>query len=242
MIIPVPSASGCHLSHPDRSPTKWEEERRNFALIERLMSQSEAEMAHQYLDRAAARIDRRHDNVAGGQKTESGSSAASLDNIDRFMAEPRNAGFYYFSLAQYNHAISCYDRTTNCHAADFARYARCYFELGAPETGLEVLKHSLRRWPHSGELLMEAVWLHARLGDLRSARRLLYDGRLQKAQDATHSYLVRYSAGEHADRGSRYLMQGLPALAWRDFTAALLLDPSDTKALRGWQRSVSLQS
>ncbi|MEG3967119.1 glycosyltransferase [Microcoleus sp. T2B6] len=236
LIIPVPSATGYHLDHPDRSPSKWEESRQNFTLIEQLSRQSLNTAKSNYLENALARIVEHYENRFRCYEQELTTEFESINRIKKFLADEANTAFYHFCLGQYKLAISYYCEAQEMKSQDLANYARCYFEIGNPNAGLEVLAEALQCFPDDPLLLMESIWHYARLNKISTAKKLFYDMLSVISNDPICLYLLRHSPEEHTNRGWKYLQQGFVNLAWRDFTAALLLDCDYQEAHYGWEQ------
>jgi len=238
-IVPVYSAVGFHIAHPNRSPKKWHEADINQELYLSILH-SQPVVDDQVLVRARQRI------TSQIQSSFSGSShnvpASWLEIFTHALADPNQLGKYYYHLGFYNEAVAAFSAVKGSEIDEAwaffnqgraLRAARRYIEA------IAILEKSVHALPSFAPPLIELGLALASNGDFLLAHNCLQKVRQYEPNNRLASYVLDCSTDNHLRRGRRYAAQGDHALAIRDFEAILIQEPSNAVARHERAKSLS---
>lgn len=223
-IVPVYTAVGAHVAHPDRSPTKWEEADLNLHRLKAVLDKPIASLFNQAgLKGKSQRILRQRFSKASAN-TDSNNRPTTPTSHKRDWKE-------LFALGDYERALSMCQTGTSPQK-EFVSGIVLY-HMRRFEEAIECFQESVLR---DSNFCPGTTWLALSLAatnHFAKARSILLD-HTRPQEDGLFQYIMLNNELAHARRGIKFYRQGFCGWATRDFEAALIHNPKsrNIKALR----------
>jgi glycosyltransferase involved in cell wall biosynthesis len=234
--IPVYSAVGWHVRHPERSSAKWDEAAANYRLYRSFLEEPLPVGADDPVERATARIERRLERPLHGTFAEDFDTASAWRPYDALLDDPAQLGGVCIALGRYEEADAALARvrgSTEKEAWAAVDRGQALRALGRTAEAIDVLQQAAASLPSSGRPLVELALSLASDGRFDVARGRLLAANRRDPDEPTVGFILGRSAAEHISRASKFAHHGFHALAIRYYEAALMVDPLNAEARDG---------
>lgn len=235
-IIPVYSAVGMHIAHPDRSSYKWEESDSNYQILrENLQSPFEPGKGRIF-NKARQRIIHKIEYTPTSDISSEIPGTWFKTFIDE-LNNPGRLGHYLYYLGRYNEAVSAFE---GVKAGELEEVAALFYKgrvLKADRRyneAIEIFELTSKFLSIKTRSMIEIGFARAGLGDFAAARTILVDAYFDEPQLQLLRYVLDCPLEHHLRRGKKYVAQGDHALAARDFEAVLIQEPGHREAKQDW--------
>lgn len=221
-VIPVYSATGLHISHPDRSPTKMEQYRKNRKLFKRFIRTTDVSKHPNYLLKAKDRI---IEYYTVDPKKEENSHEKSNDNNPRFWNEIDSL----ILIGEYKKALTKIERIKITEGYT-ERIAKIF--LGLKEYGkvIELLNDFDNLY--ETDSVIDLITANAGNGEYAIAHKVVQTLQIKVPDSKYLRYWKETSTNTHINQGLKYYNQDFLETALRCFESALIKSPTSKKALR----------
>jgi glycosyltransferase involved in cell wall biosynthesis len=233
-IVPVYSASGLHVAHPDRSSTKWEEARRN---LERLGRLHNAPLQLGPLPPEAERRIQECVFLPAGPPRRSITEAAAA-SLETHLDDDARRGRYLLALGHYADALEAFAQATDS-AARVAGQGRAFDSQGRYAEAADCFRSWVDQSPDNDEAHARLALALAAAGRFHEGKALLEEAPRSCTDKGWLRYLMRHPAESHAARARMYMKEAFFRWAARDFEAALLHEPDNTTFRRGREAALA---
>ena len=234
-VIPVYSAVGMHVAHPDRSPNKWQEAAANYQLLQSAL-RSPFISSEEVFTRARKRILRKMEHFSSGTCSDIPSSW--FDVFETVLNDRGHLGKYLYHLG-------CYDEAAKIFAGGgdgldepsmILWQGKALRAAGHYAEAIRILTESVKCMPDTATPLIELGLALAASGRFEDAHASLEQAWRRDPQHGLLAYILNCPWQMHFRRGRKYMSQGFYSLAKRDFEAVLIREPFNVVARQEWEK------
>lgn len=242
-IVPVYSATGFHVNHPDRSVTKWQEANANLARYNSILK-----MPVNYNSKNEFMMEQRKNRIKNLYQQEAKNQKQNIPLEWRKyrlnnLKDPLLEGKYNYYLGKYKEAVESFRKVKYKfgevpHSTTFL--AKSLNACGSYSEAIEELNEGIALYPKDVELQCLLALSKAALGDFRGANKIIELVRDSTVSNSLYNFIKNPPIEAFIRRAERNALQGDYNWAIRDYEVALIKDMTNTQALRGRERCLNV--